>query len=113
MYFQGVLSDANSEANEIPRDTIFIYNPFCEAQYRENLNEIKYALTFVQDCCDLMSQPFVNINFVEFDVPQAPSKALTGHCAIIFAYCKLQGVSFQKLVLSHNDIGKSFNCAHF
>ena len=95
------------EANETPRDTIFIYGPFHEAPYRENSNEIKYPLTFVQDCCDLMSQPSLKINFVIVDVPQAPSKDLTGYYAIIFAYCKLQGISFQKLVLPHDDIGKT------
>ena len=72
------------EANETPRETIFIYDPFHEASYRENLNEIKYPLSFVQDCCDLMSQPFVKVNFI----------VLTWHCAIILAYCELQGVSF-------------------
>ena len=66
------------EANETPRD-IFIYDPFHEVPYRKTLNEIKYPLTFVQDCCDLMSQPFLKINFVVADVPQAPAKALTGH----------------------------------
>ena len=94
------------EANETPRDTIFIHNPFHASSYRENLNEIKYRLTFEQDCCDLMGQPFVKVNFVVVDVPQAPTKALTVHCAIIFACCKLQGLSFQKLVLPHDDIGK-------
>ena len=54
-----------------------------------------------------MSQPFVKVNFVVFDVPQAPTKALTGHYAIMLSYCNLQGASFQKLVLPHNDIGKS------
>ena len=54
-----------------------------------------------------MNQSFVKVNFAVVDVPQAPTKALTGHYAIIFAYCKLQGVSFKKLVLPHNDIGKS------
>ena len=55
-----------------------------------------------------MSQPFLKINFVVADVPQAPAKALTGHQALIFAYCKLQGFSFQKkLVLPPDDIGKS------
>ena len=54
-----------------------------------------------------MSQPFLKINFVVVDVLQAPSKDLTGYYAIIFAYCKLQGISFQKLVLPHDDIGKS------
>ena len=90
------------EANETPRDTI-IYDPFHEASYRENSNEIKCPLSFVQDCCDLMIQPFVKVNFV----PQAPKKALTWHYAIIFAYCELQDVSFQKLVLPYGDIGKS------
>ena len=66
-------------ANETPRDTIFIHDPFLETPYRENSNEIKYPLTFVQDCCDLMSQLFVKVNFVVVDVPQAPTKALTGH----------------------------------
>ena len=84
------------EANETPRDTI-IYDPFHEASYRENSNEIKYPLSFVQDCCDLMSQPFVKVNFI----------ALTWHYAIILAYCELQGVSFEKLVLPHDDIGQS------
>ena len=37
------------EANETPRDTIFIYNPFHEAPYRKFSNEIKYVQTFVQD----------------------------------------------------------------
>ena len=95
------------EANETPRDTIFIYDPFHEASYRENSNEIKYPRTFVQDCCDLMSQPFLKINLVVVDVPQAPSKDLRGYYAIIFAYYKLQVVSFQKLVLPYGDIGKS------
>ena len=54
-----------------------------------------------------MSQPFVKVNFGAVDVPQAPTKTLTGHYATIFACCKLQGVSFQKLVLPHNDTGKS------
>ena len=85
----------------------FIYDPFHEASYRDNLNEIRYPLTFVPDCCDLMNQSFVKVNFAVVDVPQAPTKALAGHYAIIFAYCKLQGVSFKKLVLPHNDIGKS------
>ena len=43
------------ESNETPRETIFIYDSFHEASYRENSNEIKYPLSFVQDCCDLMS----------------------------------------------------------
>ena len=85
------------EANETPRETIFIYDPFHEASYRENSNEIKYPLSFVQDCCDLMSQPFVKVNFI----------ALTWHYAIILAYCELQGVSFEKLVLPHDDVGQS------
>ena len=85
------------EANETPRETIFIYDPFHEASYRENSNEIKYPLSFVQDCCDLMSQPFVKVNFI----------ALTWHYAIILAYCELQGVSFEKLVLPHDHIGQS------
>ena len=89
------------EANETPRETIFIYDPFHEASYRENSNEIKYPLSFVQDCCDLMSQPFVKVNFI----------ALTWHYAIILAYGELQGVSFEKLVLPHDDIGQS--CTHF
>ena len=75
------------EANETLRDIIFIYDPFYEALYRENSIEIKYLLAFVQDCCDLMIQPFVKVNFVVFDVPQAPTNALTGYYAIIFAYC--------------------------
>ena len=54
-----------------------------------------------------MSQPFMKVSFVVADVPQAPKKTLTWHYAIIFAYCKLQDVSFQKLVLPHNDICKS------
>ena len=95
------------EANETSRGTIFIYNPFHEESYRENSNEIKYPLTLVQDCCDLMSKPFVKVNCVVVDVPLAPTKAFSVHYAIIFAYCKLQGVSFQKLVLPHNDVGKS------
>ena len=73
------------EANGTPRDTIFIYDPFHEASYRENSNEITYLLTFMQDYCDLMSQPFVKVHFVMVDVPQAPAKALTGHYAIIFS----------------------------
>ena len=99
------------EANETPRNTIFIYDLFHEASYRENLNEIKYLLTFVQDCCDLMIQPFVKVNFIAVDVPQAPTKAW--HYAIIFAYYKLQSVSFQKLVLPHNNVDKLFNCTNF
>ena len=85
------------EANETPRETNLLYDPFHEASYRENSNEIKYPLSFVQDCCDLMSQPFVKVNFI----------ALTWHYAIILAYCELQGVSFEKLVLPHDDIGQS------
>ena len=52
------------EANEIPRETIFVYDPFHKARYRENSNEIKYQLAFVQGCCNLMSQPFVKLNFI-------------------------------------------------
>ena len=52
------------EANETPRETIFIYDPFYEVSYRENSNGIKYPLLFVQDCCDLMSQPFMKVNFI-------------------------------------------------
>ena len=66
------------ETNETPRDTIFIHDPFHEASYRENPNEIKYSLIFVRDCCDLMSLPFVMVNFAVVDVPPAPAKALTG-----------------------------------
>ena len=83
------------EANETPRDTIFIYDPFHEASYRENSNEIKYPLTFVQDCCYLMSQPFLKINFVVVDVPQAPSKDLTGYYAIIFAIANCRIIVFK------------------
>ena len=54
-----------------------------------------------------MRQPFVKVNFDVVNVPQAPTKALTGHYATIFAYCKLQGVNFQKLVLPHNDTSES------
>ena len=54
-----------------------------------------------------MIQPFVKVDFDVVDVPQAPKKALTWHYAIIFAYCELQDVSFQKLDLPHDDIGKS------
>ena len=36
------------------------------------------------------------------------TQALTGHYVIIFVYCKLKSVSFQKLVLPHN-IGKSLH----
>ena len=54
-----------------------------------------------------MSQPFMKASFVVAYVRQAPKKTLTWYYAIIFAYCKLQGVSFQKLVLPHNDICKS------
>ena len=66
--------------------------------HRENSNKIKYPLTFEEDCCDLMRQPSVKVNFDVVNVPQAPTKALTGHYATIFAYCKLQVVNFQKLV---------------
>ena len=66
--------------------------------YPENLNEIKYALLFLQDCCDLTSQPLVKVSFDVVNVPQAPKKAFTWHYAFIFAYCELQGVSFQKFV---------------
>ena len=52
------------EANETPRETIFIYDPFHEVSYRENSNGIKYPLLFVQDCCDLMSQPFMKVSFI-------------------------------------------------
>ena len=44
-----------------------------------------------------MSQTFVKVNFI----------ALTRHYAIILAYCELQGVSFEKLVLPHDHIGQS------
>ena len=64
------------EANETPRDTVFISKSFYEASCRENLNEIKYPLSFVQDCCDLISQPFVKVSFGVVDEPQAPKKAL-------------------------------------
>ena len=94
------------EANETPGDTIVIYNPFYEASYRENLHEIKYPLLFTQDCCDLINQPFVKVSFGVVDVPQAPKNALTWHYEFTFAYCELQGVSFQKFILPHADIGK-------
>ena len=83
------------EANGTPRDTIFIYDPFHEASYRENSNEIKYPLRFVEDCCYLMSQPFLKINFVVVDVPQAPSKDLTGYYAIIFAIANCRVLVFK------------------
>ena len=58
------------EANETPRDTIFIHDPFHEALYRENSNEIKYPLTFEQDSCDLMSQHCVkNVQIRSFSGP--------------------------------------------
>ena len=38
------INPVEGEANEMPRDTIFIHDPFHEASYRENLNEIKYPL---------------------------------------------------------------------
>ena len=44
-----------------------------------------------------MSQPFVKVNFI----------ALTWHYAIILPYCELQVVSFERLVLPHDDIGQS------
>ena len=44
-----------------------------------------------------MSQLFVKVNFI----------ALTWHYAIILAYCELQGVSFEKLLLPHDNIGQS------
>ena len=87
------------EANETPRQTIFIYYPFHEGSYWENSNKIKYPLSFVPDCCGLMSEPFLKVNFI----------ALTWHYAIILAYCELQGVSFEKLVLPHDDIGQSLH----
>ena len=49
----------------------------------------------------------MKVSFVVVDLPKIPAQALTGHYAIIFAYCKLKSASFQKLVLPHNDIGKS------
>ena len=61
------------EANEIPRETIFVYDLLHKAPYRENSNEIKCQLAFVQSCCNLMSQPFVKLNFI----------VLTWHYAII------------------------------
>ena len=60
------------------------------------MNEIKYPLLFVQDYCDLRSQPFVKVRFGVVDEPQAPKNALTWHYAFIFAYCDLKGVSFQR-----------------
>ena len=42
-------------ANETLRAAIFIDDPFHEALYQKNSNEIKYPLSFVQDCCDSMS----------------------------------------------------------
>ena len=56
-----------------------------------------------------MSQTFVKVNFVVVDLSQTPTQALTGHYGIIFVYCKLKSVSFQKLVLPHNNIGKSLH----
>ena len=109
---------------------LFATGGFRKPNVRKNLSEINYerekrpylqfhklydstwvvatdfcSINLFEDCCDLMSQPFVKVNFVVVDVPQAPTKALTGHCAIIFAYYK-SDVSFQKLVLPHDDIGK-------
>ena len=48
----------------------------------------------------------MKVNFVVVDLSQTPTQALAGHYVIIFVYCKLKSVSFQKLVLPHNDIGK-------
>ena len=61
------------EENETPRETIFVYDPFHKVPYRENSNEIKYPLSFVQECCDLISQSFLKLNFI----------ILTWHYAII------------------------------
>ena len=44
------ISLVEGEANDTPKETIFIYDSFHEASYRENSNEIKYLLSFVQDC---------------------------------------------------------------
>ena len=88
---------AEGEVNETSRETIFIYDSFHEASYRENSNEIDYSISFVQDCCDLMSHHFVKVNFI----------VLTWYYAIILAYCELRGVSFEKLVLLHDDISQS------
>ena len=51
----------------------------------------------------------MKVNFVVVDLRQTPTQGLTGHYAVIFAYFKLKSVSFQKLVLPHNDIGKSLH----
>ena len=56
-----------------------------------------------------MSQTFVKVSFVVVDLPQTLAQALTGHYAIIFAYCKLKSAAFQKLVLPHKNIGKSLH----
>ena len=47
------INPVEGEANEMPRDTIFIHDTFHEALSRENLNEINYPPILVQDCCDL------------------------------------------------------------
>ena len=44
-----------------------------------------------------MSQPFVKLNFI----------VLAWHYAIILAYCELQAVRFERLVLPYHDNGQS------
>ena len=51
----------------------------------------------------------MKVNFVVVNLSQTPTQALIGHYGIIFVYCELKSVSFQKLVLLHNDIGKSLH----
>ena len=86
------------EANETPRDTIFICDPFYEAPYWENLNEIKYALLFVRDCCDLMSQPFMKVSFGVVNVPQAPNGIM--HLCIYICILLITGCQFSKICLA-------------
>ena len=99
------------EANKTPADTIFIYDSFYEASCRENLNDIKYPVLFVQDCCDLISQHFVKVSFRVVDVLEAPKKALTWHYAFIFHIVNYR-VSVFKNSFCHMPILLN-HCPHF
>ena len=58
-----IINLVEGQADETPRETIFSYDPFQEASYRENLNEIKYLLSLVQD----FEQAFRESKFYRLD----------------------------------------------
>ena len=86
------------------RSTIYIYDSFLKKSYRKRTNEVRYPLSFIQDACDLMSQPYKTVEFVVVDVSQASGVELSGFYSIVFAYHILNGIGMQKLHINEEKI---------